>query len=192
METRILLGCRETPSFVTQEFYAAMMALSSVQSFDAMNHTDVITYHIPRAFVARKEDMDYTIRLDDVDRVPYCRVVKTLQKWRYRYKRARRGFDRYTVFHEYADDEYFALLPHARYDDVWIYRNQQSFMLLHHDIQWLIIYREVFVDPHTTDQSIWFASTPKYQIEIRCRRDFREEQTRLQLLLQTFIPSSFR
>jgi len=192
METRILLGCRETPQFVTKEFHDAMLLVSAAQAHDSILHTDTIAFHVPAAFVACPEERDFTIRIDDVDRVPYCKGVKLLGKWKYRYKRPRVGFDRYTVYVENVVDDYFALLPHARYDDVVIHREQQSFLIVSDGMDWLVVYRQVFCDPHTTTQSIWFAASPKYQIEIRCRHDFRQDQPRLQALLSRFLPSSFR
>ena len=192
IETRVILGRRETPSFVSKEFYDAMLSLSEAQSLDEMHHVDTITYHIPSAFVASPEPCLHTIRIDGQTRMPFCRRATVLHKLRFRYKRPRMGFDRFTVTTEDSSNAYFSLLPHARYDNVQVFTHQRSFRFLFHDREWLVLYRHVFLDPHDYSQTLWLCHQPKYQVELRCLEDLREHHMELRAAVSCFIPSSFR
>lgn len=191
-QTRIVLGSRDTPQFVDKAFFESMQALVAVSSIDRVEHPSSVHYWVPRHFVAcpNRDDYDiYKIFVDDEILLPGCQRRSTLAKYKYKYHRPRVGFDRFTVTVSETSDDYFLLLPNAIYENTRIHQNEVSYMCVFDDVRWIVYFRQVHVDPHDLNHSLWFFSHPKYQVELVADTDCRSQ---VKDLLNLLIPKTLR
>jgi hypothetical protein len=199
LQTRVLLGSRETPRFVSREFFDAMKHVTAqFQTGDPIYHHDTIHYFVPKHMVVERSVGDncdndlYEVSLDDHHLVPRCRRRKRFQKLIFKLKHPRSCFDRMQVSTERVNSCYFLLLPNAAYYNTEIFTNWQQYHLWYNYERWNVHFRQVNVDPHETSETIWFFSQPKFQIEITTNQDFRGRDDDLKKALLAIIPRAFR
>jgi hypothetical protein len=194
IQTRVILGTSETPSFVSKEFYDVMHLNASVYQYDYTLRPDSIEYKIPAHMVVERfQARDrYSIFVTDTVDVPFCMRKTCLDVWTFVHKTPKYNFDRFRVYTEDVDHHYFLLTPNARYYDTVIYKNTETRHLIHNNILWDVTFREVYVDPHDTRQTLWFFSHPKYQVELSAEHDFRKEETDLKIAIMAILPNTFR
>jgi len=195
--TRIVLGSRETPSYVSKEFHDCLKMMTGLFRVGRTTTADHIIYHVPQHFIASKsrEEFDYySICLDDSNSIPECVQRTILSKQRYTQKLAasRPGFDKMTVYTERSSDEYFLLLPNARFDHTEIHKQEETHVLEIDGNYWYVNFLQAFVDPHDTASTIWFFSQPRYQVEITTSQDFRQRPDDLKDSLRMLIPRIFQ
>lgn len=193
-QTRIVLGTRATPKFVTKEFYDAMHIITSTFQYDFTIRPVTIKYKIPSHMVVERSEIypEYYIEVCDSIRVPLCRKRKILEYNTYKYKQPKLNFDRFRIYTEEIVEDYYLLVPNAQYYDTAIYKEWEVRHLLYNNVLWDIHFKQVFVDPHDTRHNIWFFSQPKYQIELIAEQDFRENELELKNAIMNIIPRAFR
>lgn len=198
-QTRIVLGSRETPRFVDKAFYDAVQQFVSIfQGGDPVEFHDTIQYFVPKHMVVERvngvfnDNDSYEISLDDHRMVPICRRRKKYHKIIFKLKHPRSCFDRMQVVTERVNTAYFLLLPNSAYYNTEIWTNWKQSYVWYNNHQWYINFRQVYVDPHETSETVWFFSKPKYQIEITTNQDFSEREADLKQALLAIIPRAFR
>lgn len=194
VRTRIVLGTRETPSFVSREFYEAMHFTTSAFQYDFSLYPVTIEYKIPPYMVVERHEIfpQYSIQVADSVEIPMCSKRKTLVCDSYFHKSAKSNFDRFRVFTEEYDNNYYLLVPNAQYYDTNIYKDWTVRHMIYDGILWDIHFKQVYVDPHNTKATIWFFSHPKFQIEMIAEHDYRNDPLRLKAAVMSMLPRSFR
>lgn len=194
--TRVVLGTRETPSFVSKDFYNLMQTLVASYATDTFLHPTTIRYYVPAHFVVERwwYNFDrYEIDLDDAHLVPRCRRRKVLNRLVYKHHVPMHAFDRMLVTTERCvNDDYYLLVPNASYYHTTIFKDWNESHVYYNGFLWNIHFRNVFVDPHETSSSTWFFSTPRYQIELTTAQDFSENNNQLKDALLQILPRAFR
>jgi hypothetical protein len=194
IQTKIVLGTGDTPSFVSKEFFEAMHFVTSEFQFDFSLRPTTIEYRIPAFMVVEREEIypHYSIQVSDSIEIPMCFKKQILCADTYLHKTAKSNFDRFRVLTEKCDDAYYLLVPHAQYFDTCIYKDWTIRHVVFDSIHWEIHFKQVYVDPHDTKYTVWFYSHPKYRVEMIARYDFREEHKRLKASVMSMLPRSFR
>jgi hypothetical protein len=195
VKTRIVLGCRDTPRFVSKEFFDAMQLTTRTFQTDVIIRPDTIRYYIPEHFIAKTWQGNwgsFSIDLDDANLTPLCRKRTILSSHKYKHKIPRAAFDRFIVTTEQQSYKHFLLLPNARYIHTVIYKDWNTSILLYGGFFWEVHFRKVYTDPHDTSHNIWFFSQPKYHIEICTWQDFRGREADLKKAIIAILPRAFR
>lgn len=196
MQTRIVLGTSETPSFVSKEFFDAFYGYAQNMAYETYMRPTTIQYQIPRAMVVDRDVTSqpgsYEIELDDQFLIPFCCRRHLLDNKVMKRRRRARSFDRLRIFTELVRREYFLLVPDAQFYNTTIFHEWCVCSVLYEGIVWKFHFRRVYVDPHNTAYTIWFFSHPKYQVEIVTEQDFRDRETDLKRSLYTLFPRAFR
>lgn len=194
IQTRIVLGTRDCPKFVSREFYEAMNFVTTEFQYDFSLRPTTIEYKIPPYMVVERGEMfpQYSICVSDSVEIPMCSKRRTIACDTYMHKTSKSNFDRFRVYTEQIDDAYYLLVPHAQYFDTYIYKEWTIRHLEIDGILWDVHFKQVFVDPHDTQYTIWFFSHPKYQIELIARHDFRSEPQKMKAAVMMMLPRSFR
>lgn len=195
LRTRVLLGSRASHKFVSKEFYDAMHFITAQYQHDFTLRPTTIEYKVPAHMVVERQEVypHYAIQVCDSVEIPLCHKSKILEADTYMHRQPKLNFDRFRVITELYSDDYYLLVPHAQYYDTCIYKDWTVRHLIYDDVVWHIHFKQVFVDPHDTRQTIWFFSEPKYQIELIAYTDFRgEDVSKLKKAIMQFLPRSFR
>lgn len=195
IRTRVTLGTRETPRFVTEEFFDAMKLVAATNSFDCVFHPDTIRYFVPPHSVIERlypEFQEYIVDLNDAYYLPICTRRNTLERMVFKMKTPTRAFDRMEITTEETEHNYFLLLPNASYYHTAIWKDRCTYYVLYDDRTYLIEFRAVFVDPHSNRTHVWFNGKFQYQIEIRCEEDYRGNLRYLKRALMAILPRAFK
>lgn len=194
--TRVVLGTRETPSYVSADFYDLMQTLVASYALDTYLHPTTIRYYVPTHFVVERwwDDFDkYEMDLDDTYLVPRCRRRKVLNRLVYKHHVPMHAFDRMTVTTERCiDDSYYLLVPNALYYHTTIFREWNESHIYYNGMLWNVHFRHVYVDPHEKSSSTWFYGTPRFQIELTSSQDFSNNRNGLKEALLQILPRAFR
>lgn len=194
IRTRIVLGSRATPKFVTKEFYEAMHLITSTFQYDFTLRPTTIEYKIPNHMVVERWETypHYSIQVCDSVNIPMCHKHRVLHMETYKHREPKLNFDRFRVYTEAYSNDYYLLTPTAQYYDTAIYQEWEVRHLVYDNILWDVHFRQVYVDPHNTKHTIWFFSQPKYQIELISNHDYRTKPAELKKAVIAIIPRSFR
>lgn len=195
IRTRITLGSRETPRFVQKDFYDAMKLVITTYQFDSRLYPTSIIYHIPGHFVVERQynDVDfYDILLDDTVGIPRCRRTTILQKNTFKRRTPGIAFDRFHWTTEDVKHGYYLLTPDAMFHAAEVYTDWSCSSVLYRDVVWNIHFRKVFVDPYDNSNTIWFHTTPRFQVELICNEDFRGKEQELKRAVLAIMPRAFR
>lgn len=194
VETRVILGCRETPQFVKEEFFHVIEDFVKLYSQQHSPLPRTVRYYIPDHFVInpRKGFKNFHIDVDDENHIPICEQFTVLSRLRFKHRIPRHEFDRMTVVTEERTRKYFMLLPNSRFHHTTIYNERKCYWLLYDGIWWTFHFRQVYTDPHDLNHNIWYFSKPKYQIEINTQQDFRGRDGELKKALFRMMPRAFR
>jgi hypothetical protein len=194
IRTRVVLGGRDTPRFVSKEFYDAMHFVTAQYQVDFTLKPNTVEYKIPAHMVVERWEPfpSYSIQLNDCIGVPMCHKRRTLDAHTYVHREPKLNFDRFRVITEEYSNAYFLLTPNASYFDTAIYKDWEVRHVIYNDVIWDIHFKQVFVDPHNTRSTIWFYSHPKYQIEMIAYQDYRANDPELKQAIMSMLPSSFR
>lgn len=193
--TRVVLGTRETPRFVSKSFFDAVQFTTCVNQFDCTLHPETIRYYIPYSSVVERiyhPCEEYTIQIDDAHRSPRCRRRNVLSSNVYKLKQASRVFDRMHITTEDIISSYFLLLPDAKFYHTEIWKEWNTSHVLYDGVVWDIHFRTVYVDPHTSKESVWFVNRPRYQIEISVNMDLRHDPRTLKKSILAILPRAFK
>lgn len=193
--TTVQLGTRETPNYVSYEFWDAMKMVCAINSFDVTFKPNTIRYYIPAHQVIERsmpECQEYFIDLTDADLQPLCTRRNCLSKEIWKHKRPNSVFDRIKVSTHDTFDHYFLILPNTGFYHTEVFTEMSTSHILYSGINFYVHFRRVFVDPHNTQHSIWFYGTPKYQIEIECRQDLRQNRQLLRRAITSILPRAFK
>lgn len=193
--TSILLGTRETPRFVSKEFYDAVQFTTVVNQFDCTMHPDTIRYFVPLHCVVERSEVpfeEYIVELNDADSIPRCRRRSTLQKDVYKLKQPSNTFDRMEVLTQNTSGMYFLLLPNAAYYHTEIWTDWNTSHVMYNGVVWDIHFRKVFVDPHSCREAVWFTNRPRFQIQLETRQDFRHHSAELKKAVLAILPRAFK
>jgi hypothetical protein len=183
IRTRVLLGCKEFPKFVSKQFYELMIGKIALYK-----------YFIPSHLVVERKtryltDCRYEVHLDDAKKKPRCHRFRELFREIYQLL-PKKDTKMLTVVVEDYCDEYYLLVPGAGYYNTQIYCNWDEKYILYENNVWSIHFREVYVDPHDSSQSIFFTGTPKYQIELCTEMDTRNDLDYLKRAIMAILPRS--
>lgn len=195
IRTRVVLGTRETPKFVSKEFYDMMELFTSIYQYDFRLRPTTIRYAIPGHMVVERswnECKNYEIDIDDALWVPICHRRHQLESKVYKTTEPKRDYDRFQVITEEYSSAYYLLTPNAQFYDTAIFTDWSTKYILHNNIMWRVEMRKVNVDPHNTNHSIWFFCKPRYQVELCCMHDFREKKDELLSAIRAFLPRNYR
>lgn len=193
--TTITLGSRETPRFVSPEFFDAVQFTTVINQFDCTMHPNTIRYHVPLHHVVERSDnpyQDYVIELDDAQRIPACRRSTLLERDVYKLKQPSRMFDRMEIRTENRSSMYFLLLPNASYYHTEVWTEWNTSHVMYDGVTWDVHFRRVFVDPHSCRESVWFTNKPRYQIQLQVRQDFRNRSSQLKKAVLAILPRAFK
>lgn len=192
IQTRIILGTRESPRFVLSSFYHEFKRRMELYQFDYTLMPATIRYYVSPQFVIERTFQSinsYEIEIDDECLVPHCLRRQYVNANTFMLPQPNRSMDRVTVITENVDDGYFLCLPSAVYFNSNIFRDWFISHLLLDGETWDVHFRHVYVDPHDTRETVWFSTTPRYQIELRTFQDFRERRHDLQECLSAILPT---
>jgi hypothetical protein len=195
IKTRILLGSRDSPRFVSKEFYECMNSVVAAFAIRCILHPTTIIYNIPRHMVVERSfsQIDkYDIHLDDTTGIPRCRRTRELGYSSYKRKTPCPAFDRFHWLTEETYSNYFLLTPDAMFFNTSIYTDWNSYHVIYHDVVWKVHFRKVYVDPYDTSETIWFHGQPRYQVELECFEDFRHREQELKRAVLSILPRAFR
>lgn len=195
IRTRVVLGTRETPKFVSKQFYDTMELFTSVYQYDFRLRPTTIRYAIPTHMVVERswnECKNYEIDIDDSIWVPICHRRNQVDSKIYKFAEPKHDLDRFQIITEEYSSSYYLLTPNAQFYDTAIFTDWSTKYILHDNIMWRVEMRKVHVDPHNTNHSIWFFCKPRYQVELCCMHDFREKTDQLTQAIQTFLPRNYR
>lgn len=193
--TTITLGTRETPRFVSREFFDAVQFTTCVNQFDCTMHPQTIRYFVPLHHVVERSAVpfqEYVIELDDAQRIPMCRRRTTLQKETYKLRQPSRMFDRMEISTDLTSGLYFLLLPNAAYYHTEIWTDWNTSHVMYNGVVWDVHFRKVYVDPHSSPESVWFTNKPRYQICLQVRQDFRHHSAALKRAVLAILPRAFK
>lgn len=195
VRTRVILGCRETPRFVSESFFDAVKCLSRAYQFEDRMFPTSINYHIPNHMVVERlySNIDfYDILLDDTVGVPRCRRTRTIYKKVYKRNVVSNSFDRFQVHIEDHKTGYYLMTPDVMFHAVEIFTDWSCSSILINGVVWYVHFRKVFVDPYDTSNTIWFHTKPKFQIEIVSHQNMTGRDQELKRVIASLIPRSFR
>jgi hypothetical protein len=193
--TTLTLGTRETPKFVPYEFFDCVKMACAINQFTRTCHPDTIRYFVPAHQVVERlyePFQEYVIEVDDATCKPSCLRRQTLRKDVMKLHYPSSVFDRVDIRHEERIRNYFLLLPTAGYYHTEIWRNWDTSHILYDGNVWTVHFREVYSDPHDTNHSVWFSGKPKWQVELECTTDFRNNMTGLKQALVAILPRAFK
>lgn len=195
--TRIVMGTRETPNFVSRSFYQDMETFCSIYQYDFRLRPNTVRYFIPKHMVVERiwDECDfYYIDIDDSLWIPTCHRRKTLDKITFDLPEPKNGFDRFQCYTEEYSCSYYLLTPQAKFYDTAIFVDWSTRFLLYNDIVWRVDLKQIHVDPHNAAHTVWFFSHPKYSVEVTALKDFRgpNQEKTLQDIVKTMIPRSYR
>lgn len=190
IQTRCVFGTRESPRFVSKEFYEATKRRIELFQFDFTLMPSTIRYYLPPAFViGNNTDFDsFEIEVDDQCLTPHCLRRAFLERKVYTFQQPNHRLDKISTVTEHVRDDYFLCLPNAVYFNSNVFTDWMVSHLLMDGETWDVHFRQVFVDPHDTRETIWFHSSPRYQIEVRTFQDFRNRETQLKDSLSLLLP----
>lgn len=194
LRTRVMLGSRTSHKFVSKEFFDSMNTVVAAYQHDFTLRPTTIEYRVPPHMVVERHEVypQYGIQICDSVEVPMCHKYKILQSDTYHHKQPKLNFDRFRIITELYSDDYYLLVPHAQYYDTAIYKDWMVRHLIYDHVLWHVHFRQVYVDPHDTRQTIWFFSHPKYQIELIAYHDYRQDQDTLKKAIMQMLPRTFR
>lgn len=195
--TRIVLGTRETPSFVSREFYEAMEAYTSIYQYDIRLRPNTVRYRIPAHMVVERiwnpKAEFYEIDVDDSLWVPTCHRRTILDRKTYVSREPKSHLDRFQIYTEEHSQTYYLLTPNAKYYDTSIYIDWSTRFLLYNNIVWRVDMKQVHCDPHNTAHTSWFFSHPKYSVELTTNINFNSGlHGNLLEALNNMLPRAFR
>lgn len=193
--TRVRLGCKEFPKFVSKKFYDLMLEKVSLYQLDHHLHPNTIKYYVPAHQVVERKSRflnatRYEIHLDDAKKKPRCYRYKEIFKEIYQLL-PKKETKLLTVTVEEFCDEYYLLVPNAGYYNTQIYCSWDEKYIIYDNVIWSVHFREVYVDPHDASQSIWFTGTPKYQIELCTEADLTSDTDYLKRAIMAILPRSY-
>lgn len=196
ISTKVVLGTRETPHFVTEAFYNAMKLVCATNAFDLMFQPQTIRYFVPLHGVIERSFsvpfQEYIVDLNDASPTPACTRRNVLTKMVYKMKMPSRAFDRMEILTEETENQYFLMLPNAAYYHTEIWTDQCVYYILYENHTFCVNFRRVFVDPHSNLTHVWFNGKPQFQIEISCQEDFRDNHRYLKRALLAILPRAFK
>lgn len=196
IRTSVTLGTRETPNFITEEFYDAMKLVCATNSFDLMFQPQTIRYFVPAHSVIERAFpipfQEYFIDLNDSSHTPICTRRNVLDKTVYKMKMPSRVFDRMEITTEQREHQYFLMLPNAAYYHTEIWTDRCMYFVLYDAFTFCVHFRRVFVDPHSNLTHVWFNGKPQFQVQITCEEDFRENPRFLKRALLAILPRAFK
>lgn len=195
IKTIVTLGTRETPNFVSYEFYDAVKFVCAVNAYDVTFLPNTIRYFVPPHQVIERtyqQCQEYVVDLDDANLQPRCERRNTLKSVTWKHKTPNAVFDRMKVKTVETHSDYFLMLPNASFYHTEIFTDISVSHLLYQGVVFTVHFRRVFTDPHDTSHSIWFYGSPKYQIEIQCGMDFRSNTKFLYQALTHILPRAFK
>lgn len=195
IKTIVTLGTRETPNFVSYEFFDAVKFVCAVNAFDVSFMPNTIRYFVPAHQVIERaypQCQEYIINVDDANLQPTCERRNTLKHMKWKNKTPNAVFDRLKVKTIEVHDEYFLVLPNTGFYHTEIVTDVSISHLLFQGVVFKVFFRRVFTDPHDTQQSIWFYGTPKYQVEVQCQQDLRNNIGFLHQALTHILPRAFK
>lgn len=193
--TSVVLGTRETPGFVSYEFYNAVKFLCAINAADVTFDPNTIRYYVPSYSVIERHGPlyeEYIVELDDAHLKPTCLRRNRLDREIWKHKTPNATFDRMSISTFEWDSHYFLLLPNASYYNTCIYTDQSTSHLVYAGYDFKVHFSRVFVDPHDTKHSIWFLGTPKYRVEITSNHDFRQNKLFLRRAITSILPRAFK
>ena len=193
--TSIVLGTRDTPGFVSYEFFDAVKFLAAINAVDVTFSPNKIRYYVPPYSVIERSQhpyQEYIIDLDDAHLIPTCTRRNKIGREVWKHKTPNSVFDRMTICTYEWQPHYFLLLPKATYYHTCIFTDQSTSHIVFSGIEFQIRFSRVYVDPHDTAHSVWFSGTPKYRIEITCNQDFRQNMTFLRRAIASMLPRAFK
>lgn len=199
VRTRITLGTRTTPRFVSERFYHTMKDMVVLYQIDCCLRPSTVAYQIPNHMVVERPPTEpvgshrfYEVHLDDTCSFPRCRQHDIHKMTSFRKRVANEDFDRFRWCTEQFDSRYYMTVPNAMYHNVEIYTDWSISWLLYDSHIWEVHFRKVFVDPYDSSHTIWFHSTPKYQIILITEQDFRGRELELKQAMISLLPRAFR
>jgi len=200
IRTRITLGTRDTPRFVSESFFNAMQTLCQTLQYDVSFYPTTITYQVPSHMVVERiprtqvqHPIDrYDIALDDTTGVPRCKRTSILGKNTFKRKIPGNGFDRIEWVTEGVTFSYYLLTPNAMFIAAEIYTDWYKYHILYRNVTWYVHFRKVYVDPYDITETVWFYGSPKFQIELIAEEDFRGKHRELKAALTAILPRAFR
>jgi hypothetical protein len=200
VRTRLTLGTRDTPRFVSEAFYDAMQSLCQAWQYDVSFYPTTIMYQIPGHMVVERTPgihlqppIDrYDVSLDDTSGIPRCKRTAILGKNTFRRKIPGNGFDRIEWTTEGCTFSYFLLTPDAMFIGAEIFTDWYKYHIIHRNVIWYVHFRKVYVDPYDVANTIWFYGSPKFQVELITEEDFRDRPRELKAALSAILPRAFR
>lgn len=195
VRTRVVFGTRETPKFVSKEFYDTMEVYTSIYQYDIRLRPTTIRYSIPGHMVVERyweQCKNYEIDIDDALWVPTCHRRNQLDSNIYKSKEPKHDYDRFQVITEEYSNSYYLLTPNAQFFDTAIFTDWNTKYLLYNNIMWRVEMRKVNIDPHNTNHSIWFFCKPRYQVELWCLHDYRTNKEELLTAIKAMLPRNYR
>lgn len=195
IKTVVTLGTRETPNFVSYEFFDAVKFMCAVNAYDVTFLPNTIRYFVPAHQVIERvypQCQEYIVSVDDANLQPTCERRNTLKHMKWKHKTPNATFDRIKVKTVDVHHEYFLMLPNAGFYHTEIVTDVSISHLLYQGVIFTVHFRRIFTDPHDTSHSIWFYGSPKYQIEVQCDMDLRGNTRFLCRALTHIIPRAFK
>jgi hypothetical protein len=193
--TTVTLGTRETPRFVSKEFYDSVQFNTVIYQFDCTLHPDTIRYFVPPHQVVERSAVpfqDYIIQLDDSQRIPCCHRRTIVQRDVYKLKQPSNMFDRMEIVTENTSGMYFLLVPNAAFYHTEIFTEWNTSHVMCGGVVWDIHFRKVFVDPHSSREAVWFTNKPRHQIQLSTRQDYRNRSCQLKKDIIAILPRAFK
>lgn len=194
-QTRVVVGSKTHPRFVSKAFYDTMYAKTALYQLDHKLHPNTIRYFIPGHQVVERRDhfknsCVYEIQLTDSKKKPQCLRTKELS--RESYQMLPKKIDTYllTTYFEECCTDYYLLVPNAGYYNTEIFTQWDEKFILYDNRVWSIHFRHVYVDPHDSRECIWFTGNYKYQVELCCKEDLQEDKEYLKQAVMAILPRS--
>lgn len=192
--TKLFLGTRETPKYVSEDFYNCVKMACVINQFDHQMHPDTVRYFVPSHQVVERPTayQEYVIEVDDETLHPRCVRRSIIKRETMKFHFPSHCFDRVDIYYEDQSFKYFLLLPSAGFYHTEIWTQWDTSFIEFEGLVWLVDFRRVYTDPHDTNHSIWYSGKPKYQIQITCRENFQDRPTDLKRSLAAILPRAFR
>lgn len=194
--TRIVVGTRETPRFVSKSFYDLMLNKTTLYQLDHKLCPNTIKYFIPSNHVVErkpiyKDNWRYEIDLDDTKKKPHCYRIKTTSKTIFKCLPKTNNPNKIiTVVTEDYTTDYYLLIPNASYYNTEIVTLWDEKFVLYDNHIWSIHFKTIYVDPFDSEQCIWFTGTPKFQIEMTTETDLSQDKDYLYRAIMALLPRS--
>ena len=193
--TKVTLGTRTTPQFISKEFYDCVMATCAINQYDHTFHPETIRYFVPFHQVVERlfqPCQQYIVELNDAERIPLCTRSNVIQKKTMTFHQPSHVFDFMKIEYEDIITSYFLLLPNATYYNTEIWTDCSTSHILYNGMQWDVHFRQVFTDPFNTAYTIWMSGRPKYQVQICVNADYRNRDKELKEALIAILPRAFK